>query len=97
MMGTADRLRVGMTPVDVCYELRGWRFQPVYQASNADQFQTWDFTGPDAREVIRATFAKDGLIMWGAPTPAGDKPDNPRPVPGAVIQSQDTLRANDNP
>jgi hypothetical protein len=66
-MGAGDRLQAGMTPLDVCCAMRGWRFHRVYPTDDFTRFHTWDFTSPDETEVLRVTFDERALVMWGAP------------------------------
>ncbi|HEY2584347.1 MAG TPA: hypothetical protein VGI81_01130 [Tepidisphaeraceae bacterium] len=66
-MGAGDRPRAGMTPLDVCCVMRGWRFHRVYPSCDFIRFHTWDFISPDETEILRVTFDRQELLVWGEP------------------------------
>ena len=66
-MGAGDRLRAGMTPLDVCCAMRNWRFHRVYPSHDFARFHTWDFISPDETHILRVTFDDLELMLWGEP------------------------------
>lgn len=89
-MGAGDNLRTGMSVVEVCCALKGWRFHRVYSPTDPSRYHTWDFINPEETEVLRITFDGKALFLWGAPAQGGqatvDRPPPhsaiPTPLPG---------------
>jgi hypothetical protein len=72
-MPARQHLKVGMTPLEVCHTLLGWRFQQAQVIGTPARFYCWDFTSPDGIEVVRVTFDDTGLLAWGKPSDAVDQ------------------------
>lgn len=84
-MSATANLKQGMSPLDVCHTLIGWRFQQVQVVGEPARFFTWDFLSPDGSKIVRVTFDNEGLILWGPPS---NEPHTLPSVTPSVLESQ---------